>query len=368
MQIENHILESFTINYPLTRIAALDQFLFVDIETTGFTAKSSSLYLIGTAFYRDGNWQIRQWFCETPSEEAAALNAFFDFASSFTHLIHFNGNNFDLPYLLQKCEQHRLPHTFDDFEGTDLYKRISPYKAFLHVPNCKQKTLETLLGINREDRFHGGELIEVYRNYVENPSPDARSLLLLHNSDDIRGMLQLLPLLAFYDLFNGNIRAKKVQANSYIDYHGQEKQEVLMKLALPTPLPFSLSNLANGCYFSGEKGEGILKVPLYEEEMKYFYASYKDYYYLPEEDIALHKSLSSFVDPSHRTQATAATCYTRKYGLFLPQWDILVEPFFKRDYKSHELFFELTDERKTDRELFSRYAQYLLGKMAKTYW
>lgn len=55
MQIENHILESFTINYPLTRIAALDQFLFVDIETTGFTAKSSSLYLIGTAFYRDGN-------------------------------------------------------------------------------------------------------------------------------------------------------------------------------------------------------------------------------------------------------------------------------------------------------------------------
>ena len=140
-----------------------------------------------------------------------------------------------------------------------------------------------------------------------------------------------------------------------------------MKLALPAPLPFSLSNLANGCYFSGEKNDGILKVPLYEEEMKYFYASYKDYYYLPEEDIALHKSVSSFVDPSHRTQATAATCYTRKYGHFLPQWDILIEPFFKRDYKSHELFFELTDERKTDRELFSRYAQYLLGKMAKTY-
>lgn len=235
------------------------------------------------------------------------------------------------------------------------------------MPNCKQKTLETLLGIHREDRYHGGELIEVYRHYVENPSPDARSLLLLHNGDDIHGMLQLLPLLAFYDLFNGNIRAKKVQANSFVDYHGQYRQELLMKLSLPAPLPIPLSNLANGCYFSSEKDEGILKVPLYEEEMKYFYASYKDYYYLPEEDIALHKSVSSFVDPSHRIQATAATCYTRKYGLFLPQWDILVEPFFKRDYRSHELFFELTDERKTDRELFSRYAQYLLGKMAKTY-
>lgn len=367
MQIINRTLESFSIDYPLERIAPLEKFLFIDIETTGFTAKSSSLYLIGTAFYTEGSWQLRQWFCETPAEESAALNAFFDFAADFTHLVHFNGNNFDLPYLLQKCEQHRLPHNFDRFEGMDLYKRISPYKAFLHVPNCKQKTLETLLSISREDRFHGGELIEVYRYYLESPSEDARSLLLLHNSDDMQGMLQLLPLLAFYDLFNGNIRAKKVQANSFVDYHGQEKQELLMKLALPAPLPIPLSNLANGCYFSGERGEGILKVPLYEEEMKYFYAGYKDYYYLPVEDIALHKSVSSFVDPAHRTQATAATCYTRKYGLFLPQWDVLVEPFFKRDYKSHELFFELTDERKTDRELFSRYAQHLLGKMAKTY-
>lgn len=367
MQIVDQTIESFTIGYPLERITPLDNFLFIDIETTGFTAKSSSLYLIGTAFYTGENWQIRQWFCENPTEEASVLDAFFDFAAAFTHLIHFNGNNFDLPYLLQKCEQHKLPHTFDRFEGIDLYKRISPYKAFLHVPNCKQKTLEGLLDISREDRFHGGELIEVYRHYVENPSADARSLLLLHNSDDIRGMLQLLPLLAFYDLFNGNIRAKKVQANRFIDYHGQEKQEILMKLTLPTPLPISLSNLANGCYFSGERDEGILKAPLYEEEMKYFYANYKDYYYLPEEDIALHKSVSSFVDSSHRVQATAATCYTRKYGLFLPQWDILVEPFFKRDYKSRELFFELTDERKTDRELFSSYAQHLLGKMAKTY-
>lgn len=367
MQIINHTLESFTIGYPLERIAPPDQFLLVDIETTGFTAKSSSLYLIGTAFFADGAWRIRQWFAEEPTEEAALLDDFFAFAAPYTHLIHFNGNNFDLPYLLQKCTQHKKPHTFDAYEGIDLYKRLSPYKAFLHVPNCKQKTLETLLGIPRKDRYHGGELIEVYRHYVQNPTEEAKSLLLLHNREDIQGMLQLLPLLAVYDLFNGEIRAKKVQAQHYVDYHGQDRQELLMKLTLPTPLPFSLSDLSNGCYFSGEKDSGILKVPLYEEEMKYFYANYKDYYYLPKEDIALHKSVSGFVDKAHRTQAAASNCYTRKFGLFLPQWDILVEPFFKRDYKSAELFFELTEERKTDRELFSAYASYLLGRMAKTY-
>lgn len=367
MQIVDYTLNSFTLRYPLERIAPPEQFLFVDIETTGFTAKSSSLYLIGTAFFSEGNWQIRQWFADNPIEEPAILQDFFAFAASYTHLVHFNGNNFDLPYLLQKCGQHKLSHHFDDFEGIDLYKRISPYKAFLHVPNCKQKTLETLLGIGREDQYHGGELIEVYRNYVQNPTEDARALLLLHNHDDMKGMLQILPLLAVYDLFNGTIRAKKVQAERYIDYHGQERRELLMKLSFATPLPLPLSDFSNGCYFSGEKDGGILKVPLYEEEMKYFYANYKDYYYLPEEDIALHKSVSGFVDKAHRTQASASNCYTRKYALFLPQWDILVEPFFKRDYKSSELFFELTEERKTDRELFSAYASHLLDKMAKTY-
>lgn len=367
MRTINETIENFTIQYPLERIAPLDKLLFIDIETTGFTAKNSVLYLIGTAFYAAGCWHIRQWFAENYSDEQQLLNDFFAFAADFTHLIHFNGNNFDLPYIIQKCEMLKLPYNFEGFEGIDIYKRISPYKFFLHTPNCKQKTLEELLGIYREDTYNGGELIGLYHEYVKKPDEDTYCLLLLHNSDDMKGMLQVLPLLAFYDLFNDSLKAKKVQANSYVDYHGHDRTELLMKLELPTPLPLTISTLSNGCYFSGEGSDGILKVPTYEEEMKYFYSNYKDYYYLPEEDTALHKSVASFVDKEHRIQATAATCYTRKFSTYLPQWDIFTQPFFKRNYKSKELFFELTEEMKKDRAFFSRYAQYLLGKMAKTY-
>lgn len=367
MRTINQTLENFTIQYPIERIAALDKLLFIDIETTGFTAKSSSLYLIGTAFYDSGCWHIRQWFAEGYGDERKILDDFFAFAANYTHLIHFNGNNFDLPYLLQKCEMHKLPHNFDSFEGIDIYKRISPYKFFLHTPNCKQKTLEELLNVDREDTYNGGELISLYHEYVKQPDEEVCRSLLLHNSDDMKGMLQILPLLAFYDLFNAPLKARKVQANRYVDYHGHDRKEILMKLELPSSLPLTISNLSNGCYFSGEGSEGILKVPIYEEEMKYFYSNYKDYYYLPEEDTALHKSVASFVDKEHRVQATAATCYTRKISTYLPQWDIFMEPFFKRNYKSKELFFELTEDMKKDRALFSRYAQYLLGKMAKTY-
>ena len=367
MRTINQTLDNFIIQYPLEQIAPLDKLLFIDIETTGFTAKSSSLYLIGAAYFYSGCWHIKQWFAENYNDEQSVLNDFFSFAADYTHLVHFNGNNFDLPYLLQKCEMYKLPHNFDNFEGIDIYKRISPYKFFLHTPNCKQKTLEELLGIDREDIYSGGDLIGLYHEYVRNHNKETYHTLLLHNSDDMKGMLLILPLLAFYDLFNSPIKAKKVQSNQFVDYHGHNRRELLMKLELPTPLPMSISNLSNGCYFSGEGTEGILKVPVFEEEMKYFYSNYKDYYYLPDEDTALHKSVASFVDKEHRTQATAATCYTRKYSTYLPQWDIFTEPFFKRNYKSKELFFELTDNMKKDRDLFARYAQYLLGKMAKTY-
>lgn len=367
MRTINQTLENYTIQYPLERIAPLEQLLFIDIETTGFTARSSSLYMIGAAYFYSGCWRIKQWFAVNYEDELSILKDFFSFAADFTHLIHFNGNNFDLPYLLQKCEMYKLAYNFDNFEGIDIYKRISPYKFFLHTPNCKQKTLEELMGIDREDTYNGGELIGIYHEYVNKPNEEALRVLLLHNSEDMKGMLQILPLLAFYDLFNTPLKAKKVQSNSFVDYHGHDKQELLMKLELPTPLPLPIANLSNGCYFSGEADEGILKVPVYEEEMKYFYSNYKDYYYLPAEDTALHKSVATFVDKEHRTQASAATCYTRKLSTYLPQWDVFMEPFFKRDYKSRELFFELTEERKTDRALFSRYAQYLLSRMAKTY-
>ncbi len=352
------------LTYPLEKIAPIDKILFLDIETTGFTARSSCLYLIGTAYYENGRWYVRQWFANKPEEEAQLLSAFFGFASKYTHFIHFNGNNFDLPYILQKCEQYQLPYRFDGFEGIDIYRRLSPYKACLRLPNCKLKTLEQFAGIEREDRYNGGELISVYHDYVKNPTDFALQALTLHNADDMKGMLQILPLLAYYDLFNEAPRPKKVQANYYHDMDGTQHQELIMKLTLPAPLPNPFSCSAKSCYFMGEGREGSLRVPLYEEEMKYFYSNYKNYYYLPDEDTAVHKSVASYVDRKPRIQATAATCYTRKLSSYLPQWDILFEPFFKRNYNEKDMFFELTEERKMERDLFSRYAGHVLGMLA----
>ena len=107
----------------------------------------------------------------------------------------------------------------------------------------------------------------------------------------------------------------------------------------------------------------MIKVPVFCEEMKYFYSDYKNYYYLPHEDMAVHKSVSTYVDPAFRQQASASNCYTRKSGEYLPQWDMVFEPFFKREYDSKHLFFELTEDFKNNREAFSVYASHILSMM-----
>ena len=142
-----------TIEYPVENIAPLEKILFFDIETTGFTARSSSVYLIGCAHYDGQSFQLIQWFAESPEDEKYVIQAFFEYSESFTHIVHFNGNNFDIPFIQQKCTMHHLPYSFSHLQGVDLYKRIAPYKYFLKVPNCKQKTVELFLNIARKDTF-----------------------------------------------------------------------------------------------------------------------------------------------------------------------------------------------------------------------
>jgi len=364
-KIEN--IQTGDLGYPLEKLAPIDQLLFLDIETTGFTARSSQLYMIGIVYYLADSFRTRQWFAESKDDEAAIIDGFFEFAADYKYLIHYNGNNFDLPYLQNKIDLLELNHNFDQFIGIDIYKRVSPYKYFLKLPNCKQKTVETFLQIHREDTYSGGELINVYHDYVSSPSEFSENLLILHNSDDLKGMLVILPILSYYDIFEQGVKIKSVQANTYKTINGDQRQELIMTVTLPCSIPIAISAFTNSCYFRGEGQTGQIRVPILTEEMKYFYSNYKDYYYLPLEGTALHKSIATFVDKDYRQQATAATCYTRQYSTYLPQWDIVIEPFFKRDYKSKEIFFELTEEIKKDRSLFTKYANHVLKLIASTY-
>lgn len=74
----------------------------------------------------------------------------------------------------------------------------------------------------------------------------------------------------------------------------------------------------------------------------------------------MHKSVASYVDKEHRKQATAATCYTRHEGSFLPQYEELITPSFKHDYKEKISYFELTEKFLSSPELIQSYVNHLL--------
>lgn len=363
MIIKNYKIPNFSPAYPIEKLGDKNSILFVDIETTGLSPSNASVYLMGCCFFDHDEWMIRQWLCEHPDEEKDLLKAFSSHMENYRTLIHFNGNQFDLPFIEKRAAYHGLSITFEGLAGIDIYKRIYPYRHFLRLSNCKQKTMEEFLSIHREDIYSGGELISVYKSFCNDKDEESLGLLLQHNRDDVYGMVRLLPILSYADFFNEPLIVRKVESNITKDVLGKSQKEILIYFSLNSALPKSISCHGNNCYFSGRGNEGMIKVPVYTEEMKFFYSDYKNYYYLPTEDMAIHKAVASFVDPAFREKAIAATCYTRKTGDYLPQWEYLFEPFFKREYESKSLFFELTDEFRNNREAFSKYASHILSMM-----
>ncbi|MDE7327732.1 MAG: exonuclease, partial [Lachnospiraceae bacterium] len=88
----------------------------------------------------------------------------------------------------------------------------------------------------------------------------------------------------------------------------------------------------------------LLCIPVISGTLKYFFENYRDYYYLPMEDCAMHKSIAQFVSKEYRKRATRETCYQKKQGDFLPQPEKIITPAFCIHAKDSFTFFENTKD------------------------
>lgn len=336
--------------------------IFFDIETTGFSYTRSSLYLIGCAVRKGSTLCIDQYFAETKDEEAAVIQAFFAQLAHYQTIITFNGTGFDIPYLKGKCEALEIDAPFDSHPSLDLYKEAARIKALLGLASLKQKSIEIFLGIDRKDMFSGGELIEVYQSYVKQPSDEALALLKQHNYEDVLYMPKLLPILSYREILNSTLTVGTVEANEATAYDGHTKtRELIFTLKSPYNVPKPLSYRLNDCYLMFRQTDIRLCIRLLEDELKYFFDNPKDYYYLINEDIAVLKSLAAGVDSKCRRQATASNCYTRKYALFLPQYEKLFEPVFCRNNKDKTTYFELSEAFISSHALQQQYISHIMA-------
>lgn len=330
-----------------------NQCLFFDIETTGLSWRRSHLYLLGAVFFENNQWVHRQWFCQRPGEEKEVLQQFAQLLNSRTHLIHFNGNTFDVPYLMHKYTFYQLEQSWDHLSHLDLYKRLLPCKKLLGLEHMRQKDLEVLAGIHREDPFTGGELITCYQEYLQTGDEKLYRTLLLHNQEDVEGMLKLLPLLAVPRLFQGTL-------TDSVSISARNDSTVCLSVSLKESIPVRL-HLETPWYQMDTDGINCsLTVPILEGTLKHFFQNYKDYYYLPLEDEAIHKSVGAYVDKEHREKAKAANCYKKISGKFLPQFDAVFTPEFFREYKGFPCWFSPDDNFFSDPAALTTYANHLL--------
>ena len=384
--------------------------VFFDIETTGFQASSSHVYLIGAAYRRGQTWYLQQWMSERPGEEAALLRVFAAFLKPFRRVIHFNGERFDIPYLREKYASYMLEDPLEDLASTDIYRDLKPLKKPLGMERQNQKSWEAFLGIRREDTCDGGELIGVYRSFVRAPSEEKLHLLLLHNREDVEGMLSLTAGYAYLYALGLSSRAVPAAEDASISAAGQstaghsaagqstagqsaakqsaaehsaagqstaehtaaghpsvraqifgDRLQVVRRLPVSVPRPVTIKGEAASLFL--EKNRGTLTVPILEGTLYYFLEPYRDYDYLIEEDMAVHKSVSSFVDRDYRRPATPSTCYVKQTGRYLPQYGQTWQPALKRAFRDSLYWFALRDDLCEDPAFGQAYYDMMVSRM-----
>ncbi len=302
--------EAVIVSYPFRSLGNPDDFLFFDIETTGLGAGNAQVYLIGALSHSaDAGWVLRQWFADSMSGEEEILRAFFAFSEGFRTLVHYNGDSFDIPFLIKCAQQYRISRPFAGMNSLDLYRVVRPYRTLFPTERMNQKSMERFLGISRADRYSGGELISVYHAYTASRSTALLQQLLLHNEEDLTALPSLLSLLAYRDLFLGKLKLQEALTAD---------DAVLLEFAGEGRVPVPITKATLYGELTAEEDRLKLRVPFRTGTFTHYFENYKDYYYLPLEDRAIHKSLGEFVDRSARVRATAKTACVRKEGRFLP--------------------------------------------------
>ena len=172
----------------------LESYAFLDTETSGLAGGTGTYaFLVGVGGFRNGEFQLEQFFMRDPAEEANMLEALAAFLAPMQALVTFNGKAFDAPLLYTRYALHEIPCPFADFAHLDLL----PLARRLwrdRLPSRALKYLEenVLAAPRTTEEVPGYEIPYLYFDYLR--SRDARPLkgVFYHNAMDVVAMAALL--------------------------------------------------------------------------------------------------------------------------------------------------------------------------------
>jgi len=175
------------------RYAQAEDFLFLDLETTGLSLGTGTYaFLVGLGYFRNGRYQVKQFLLRSFPEEPCMIANIKDFMEGFGVLVTFNGKRFDLPVLETRFAICGKTLAADRMVHWDL---MYPSRRFWQdrEENCRLGTLErTQLGVDRglED-IPGSRIPEVYYRYVHHGECLDLERVLYHNTLDVLSLTTL---------------------------------------------------------------------------------------------------------------------------------------------------------------------------------
>jgi len=221
-----------------------DDFIVLDIETTGFSREKSTIMLIGLIIKSNDSIISKQFFAESLSEEKQLLITLKNLLSSMKNyfLITYNGYSFDIPFINAKLKKHNIDFQIPNVYNFDIYRLIRANKKFLNLERYNLKSVEKFLQINRKDTISGKENIELYYNYLTTKDENILKTILLHNYEDILYLLPILKILSYFS-YNQIIKffPKPISDTIYIKLVEKKYNFLIVTL-------FSKNNLAINYY------------------------------------------------------------------------------------------------------------------------
>ena len=340
---------------------SLEDALLYDIETTGLNPKASQLYLLGVLLFHKENSEFIQYFAESVRDEEEILEQFFQLCKTKRVLISFNGEGFNNRFIEPMAKSYGKLPLHLNLKQLDLFKLIRKRKKFYGLESCSLKSCERFLGIHREDRCSGGELISVYQEYLQDKGSEKKNMLLLHNREDIQNLPALFSFLAYENIFQGNVHFQRAELlvrdemKEKNDNHQKDNslqikdlelgerqnsrttEKLCLRFSLPSSVPVPLTLTPKNFLLEIKETSLCLTVPLYQGELCYFFKDYKDYEFIPSEDRVVHKSLAAMYPKEMREKAKASTAYQKMKASFLPVFQE-GDKVFKKTYQDKNCF------------------------------
>jgi hypothetical protein len=170
----------------------LEHALFLDLETGGLS--SSPVFLAGTMHWNGSDFVLRQYFARHYGEEATLLAALDEATRGFEILVTFNGKSYDVPFLRDRANVHRVRVAMPPRHLDLLHPARRRWRS--ELPDCRLQTLE--LRICRRRRtgdVPGEEVPGLYHDFVRHGDPYRLIPVFHHNLLDVITMGDVLSAL-----------------------------------------------------------------------------------------------------------------------------------------------------------------------------